>query len=303
MLQWLNTLGKKADHPMYNVEAARRILDDLPEDDAKALEQISENLETIAATPDFALADRIAVVKLVDEAGQVRAAALLKRFLRDAKLKEIERRTLWQGLTDFWTNVAAACRSCVNAIDHAGKPGMPPHPEHHLLVARTLRALATEGKLLQMRYLKIPPRIWEALAALYAAAEKENYVGDVIKAYPTDLLPTNVRQEFLRLLMMDVAAPDTEPLVELELSARVVGRMAAGFTLHTAPDESCPFCFDLAHPGRPSRRRPDAKESPALRHFGVGRSGAELQESSIVTPRTLRSPRSASATIFPLRRR
>jgi hypothetical protein len=278
MLQWLNTLGKKADHPMYNVEAARRILEDLPEDDTKALEQISENLETVAATPDFALADRIAVIKLVDETGQLRAAALLKRFLREAKLKEIERRTLWQLLTDFWTNVAAACRSCVNEIEQARKPGMPPHPEHHLLVARALRALATEGKLLQMRYLKIPPRIWAGLAALYAGAEKENYVADVIKAYPADLLPTNVRQEFLRLLMMDVAAPDSERLVELELSARVVGRMAAGFALHAAPDEGCPFCFDLAHPGRPMRRTADARESPTLRYFGVGRSGAELKE-------------------------
>ena len=278
MLQWLNTLGKKADHPMYNVEAARRILEDLPEDDAKALEQISENLETIAATPDFALADRIAVVKLVDEKGQVRAAALLKRFLRETKLKEIERRTLWQGLTEFWTNVSAACRSCVNEIEQGGKPGMPPHPEHHLLVARALRALAAEGKLLHMRYRKIPPRVWEELAALYAGAETQNYVADVIKAYPTDLLPTNVRQEFLRLLMTDIAAPDTEPLVELELAARVVGRMAAGFALHTTPDKSCPFCFDLARPGRPWRRRADTSESPTLRYFGVGRSGAELQE-------------------------
>jgi len=278
MLQWLNTLGKKADHPMYNVEAARRILDDLPEDDAKALEQISENLETITATPDFALADRIAVVKLVDEAGQVKEAGLLKRYLRSAALKEIERRTVWQGLTDFRKNVSAAYRLCLNEIDQAGKPGAPPHPEHHLLVARALRALACEGKLLQTRYLPVQPRIWQELAALYAGAEKEHYVGDVIKAYPTDLLPTNVRQEFLRLLMMDVAAPDSQPLAEQELSARVVARMAAGFALHETPDEGCPCCFDLAQPERPARRGPDTKESATLRYFGVGRAGGELQE-------------------------
>ena len=278
MVQWLSGLGKKADHPMYNVEAAQRILGDLPPDEARALDQISENLETIVATPGFPLSDRIAVIKLVDETGQVKAAALLKRFLRENKLKEFERRTLWQGLTDFWTNVAAAYRSCVNEIDQARKPGAPPHPEHHVLVARALRALATEGKLLQMRYLQIRQRIWDELVALYASAEKENYVGDVIKAYPADLLPTNVRQEFLRLLMMDVAAPDSEPIVELELSARIVGRMAAGFALHPAPDESCPFCIDLAQPGRPWRRRPDDRESPTMRYFGVGRSGAELQE-------------------------
>jgi len=278
MLEWLNTISKRSDHPMYNVEAARHILGEMPEDDAKALEEITENLETVAAAPDFALADRIAVVKLVDETGQVRANALLKRVLRDTKLKEIERRVIWQKLTEFWLNVTVAYRTCVNEIEKRRKPGAPQHPEHHLLVARALRALGVEGKLLYMRYLKIRPRIWKELASLYTSAEQENFVADVIKAYPTDLLPTNVRQEILRLLMMDVTAPDTTPLVELELSTRVVGRMAAGFVLHTTPDESCPFYFDLAQPGRPRRRRPDTKESPTLRYFGVGRAGTELQE-------------------------
>ncbi len=278
MLEWLNTISKRSDHPMYNVEAARHILGEMPEDDAKALEEITENLETVAAAPDFALADRIAVVKLVDETGQVRANALLKRVLRDTKLKEIERRFIWQELTEFWLNVTVAYRTCVNEIEKRRKPGAPQHPEHHLLVARALRALGVEGKLLYMRYLKIRPRIWKELAALYTSAEQENFVADVIKAYPTDLLPTNVRQEILRLLMMDVTAPDTTPLVELELSTRVVGRMAAGFVLHTTPDESCPFYFDLAQPGQPRRRGPDTKESPTLRYFGVGRAGTELQE-------------------------
>jgi len=278
MVQWLSSLGKKADHPMHSVEAAQGILADLPPDDKKALDEISENLETVVATPDFPVADLIGVIKLLDETGQVRADALLKRFLREARLKEFERRTLWQGLVDFWMNVAAAYRACVNEIDHSRKPGAATYPDHHLLVARAMRALATEGKMLQMRYVQIRQRIWEELATLYASAERENYLGNVIKAYPNDLLPTNVRQEFLRLLMMDVAAPDSEPLAELELSARIVGRMAAGFALHVAPEKSCPFCFDLAHPGRPWRRRPDTTESPTLRYFGVGRAGAELQE-------------------------
>lgn len=278
MLQWLSSLGKKADHLMYNVEEAQRLLGDLSEDDSKALEEISAYLETITATPDFPLADRIGVLKLVDETGQPLVAAALDLFLRNTTLKEFERRALWQGLTDFWKNVSAAYRLCLQEIAQATKPGVPPHPEQHLLIARTLRALTAEGKLLQMRYLPVRPRIWEELAALYADAEKGNYVGEVIKAYPTDLLPTNVRQEFLRLPMMDVTAPDSESLAELELSARVVARIAAGFALHATPEKDCPFCFDLAQPGRPTRRTPDTKESPSLRYFGVGRAGGEIQE-------------------------
>lgn len=277
MLQWLSALGKKADHPMYNVEEAQRLLGYLAEDDSKALEEVSAYLETITGTPDFTLADRIGVVKLVDETGQLRQAAALKLFL-STKLKEFERRTLWQALVDFWRNVSAAYRLCLQEIEQARKPGTPRHPDHHLLIARTLRALTNEGKMLQMWYLPIRPRIWEELAALYTDAEREDYLGDVIKPYPNDLLPTNVRQEFLRLLMMDVAAPDSESLAELELSARIVARMAAGFVLHATPEQDSPFCFDLAHPGRPWRRTSGVKESPTLRYFGVGRAGEELQE-------------------------
>ncbi|MDH3287003.1 MAG: hypothetical protein OEP48_04645 [Betaproteobacteria bacterium] len=278
MLQWLSSLGKKADHPMYNVEEARRLLGGVSADDSKALEEISSYLEGITATPDFPLADRIGVLKLVDETGQPLAGAALNLFMRSTTLKEFERRALWQQLTDFSRSVSAAYRLCLQEIAQARKPDAPAHPEHHLLIARTLRALAAEGKMLQMRYLPVRPRVWEELAALYADAENEHYVGEIIKAYPTDLLPTNVRQEFLRLLMMDVAAPNSQSLGELELSARVVARMAAGFALHATPEKGCPFCFDLAHPGRPSRHTPDAKESPTLRYFGVGRSGGEMRE-------------------------
>ena len=278
MLQWLSGLGKKADHPMYNVEEAQRLLGYLDADDGKALEEISSYLEGIAATPDFAPADRLGVVKVVDETGQARQLAVLKLFLRGTTLKEFERRTLWQALVDFWKNVSAAYRLCLQEMEQARKPGTPPHPDHHLLTVRTLRALTAEGKMLQMRYLPIRPRIWEEMASLYADAEREHYLGQPIKAYPNEVLPTNVRQEFVRLLMMDVAAPESEPLVELELSARVVARLAAGFALQEAPDQNCPFCFDLAQPGRPQRRTRDAAESPTLRYFGVGRAGEEMQE-------------------------
>ena len=30
MLNWLSDIGKKTDHPMYNVEAAAKLLADLP---------------------------------------------------------------------------------------------------------------------------------------------------------------------------------------------------------------------------------------------------------------------------------
>jgi hypothetical protein len=277
MLEWLS-VGKKADHPMYNVEEARRLLAELPPDNGKAVEEISASLETVAATPGFPLSDRIGVIKLLDETGQKREAAALSDFLRSTKIKEFERLHLWQVLVEYWERLSSAYRVCLKEIAQATKPGGPPHPERALLVVRALRALANEGKMLHLRYLPVKPRIWQELAELYSQAEKEQIVAEVIKAYPTDLLPTNARQEFLRLLMMDAVGPESERMLERERSARVVARGGSGCASHAQAEEGCNFCFDLARPDRPVRRPADVSANATLRCFGVGRSGAAIQE-------------------------
>jgi len=278
MLQWLSSLGNKVDHPMYNVEEARKLLAGLPPDGGKALEEISSWLEGVSATPGFPLADRIGVVKLLDETAQKHEAAVLTDFLRNDKLKEFERLKLWKALLAYWELLSGAYRLCLQELAKAGKPGGPPHPERTILVARALRALANEGKILHLRYLPVKPRIWQELAGLYAQAEKDQVLAEVIKPYPADIFPTNVRQEFLRLLMMDAAVPEGEQLLEIELSARVVARMASGFVIQAQRGEGCHFCFDLARPDRPVRYSAELPASATLRHFGVGRAAAAIQE-------------------------
>ena len=118
MLKWLSDIGKKADHPMHNVEAAAKLLSDLPPDHGKALEEITSSLETVSATPAFPLADRIGVLKLLDETGQKREAAALAEFLRNDKLNEFHRRQLWQAMVDFWEHVSAAYRVCLEELGH-----------------------------------------------------------------------------------------------------------------------------------------------------------------------------------------
>ncbi|HEY7743067.1 MAG TPA: hypothetical protein VIA19_08475, partial [Burkholderiales bacterium] len=172
MLNWLSDIGRKADHPMYNVEAAAKLLSDLPADTAKALEEIISSLETVTATPAFPLAERIGVLKLLDETGQKREAAALADFLRNDKLNEFHRRQLWQMMVDFWEHVSNAYRVCLEEIARDAKPGEPAHPERTLLLVRALRALTCEGKALLLRYQPVKPRIWQDLAHFFSEAEK-----------------------------------------------------------------------------------------------------------------------------------
>ncbi|MGH8621215.1 MAG: hypothetical protein ACRET3_03675 [Burkholderiales bacterium] len=278
MLKWLSDIGKRADHPMYNVEAAAKLLADLPPEPGKAIEEIISSLETVAATPGFPLSDRIGVLKLLDETGQKREAAALAEILRNDKLKEFERRQLWQALVDFWEHVSAAYRVCIEEIAQETKPGEAAHPERTLLLARALRALGNEAKTLLLRYLPVRPRIWQDLAQIFARAEQEHIVAELVKAYEGDPLHTNARQEFLRLPMMVAAYPESERMLEIELLARIIGRLAGGFALRAQPDAECNFHFDLAHPAGPVRHAPGAPASATMRCFGAGQARVVLQE-------------------------
>ncbi|MGH8634505.1 MAG: hypothetical protein ACRET7_10285 [Burkholderiales bacterium] len=278
MLNWLSDIGKKTDHPMYNVEAAAKLLADLPPEHGKAIEEITSSLETVAATPGFPHSDRIGVIKLLDETGQKREAAALSEFMHSDKIKEFERRQLWQAIVDFWEHVSSAYRVCLQEIAEAAKPGEAKHPERTLLLVRALRALANEGKTLQLRYLPVKPRIWQELAQVYGQAETEHAVAELAKAYATDVLHTNARQEFLRLPMMIAAYPESERMLEMELSARIISRLAGGFALHAQPDAECNFYCDLAQPAAPARRKPDTPASATMRYFGAAQARVVIQE-------------------------
>jgi hypothetical protein len=277
MLKWLTEIGKKADHPMYNVEEARRLLRDLPADPSKALEELSSWLESVAAAEGYAPAQRIGVVKLLDETAQERAPVVLGQFLHPAQLKEFDRLGLWQALVGFWEHLCTAYRRCLQDIARPAEAAGD-HPEGALLLARALRALASETKVLHLRYLPVPPRIWTALAELYALSEQARVEEAVSKAYAADAAPTTPRREFLKALMLEAACPQSEPPAAVELCSRIIARFASGFILQREPAPGCHFCFDLAHPGPPVRHSPKIAARDSLRYFGAGKAAAALQD-------------------------
>lgn len=269
---------KRPDHAMYDVEAAQKLLDDLPGDHGKALAEIASWLETVGRTEGFDPDVRIGVIKLLDETGQKRASLVLSVFLGDAVLKEFDRLQLWQALAGFWEQLASGYRVCLKEIESGRKPGDEPHPERALIVLRALRALAQEAKILHLRYLPVAPRVWQDLSELYARSEDGHFAAKPIKVYANDPLPTTARQEFLRELMLDASLPESELPREIELASRVIARLGGGFLLHTAPGEGCNLCFDLMHPGRPIHHTPETPAGTSMRYFGPGLMEAAIRE-------------------------
>jgi len=60
--------------------------------------------------------------------------------------------------------------------------------------------------------------------------------------------------------------------------ARIISRLAGGFTLHAQPDADCNFHLDLAQPAAPARNTPGAPAAATLRYFGAAQARVVIKE-------------------------
>lgn len=278
MLDWLNNLGQKPDHPMHSIEEAERLLSGLAEDPLKALEEVSSWLATITSAAGFRLATRIAVVKLVDETGQPFEPGLNRLYLTERTLKEFERLQLWQAMLQFWERLADAYRRCFDEMQRDPVLLRAQQDELPLLIVRMLRALAGQAKVRRLRYLPVHEQLWQALFDLYRLSEDARCDNRRVTAYAGEPLPTTARVELVRALILDIARPESMPPQQTELAARIAARYADAFLFKAAPETGCNWYVDLAQPRPPEHATGVATLHPTVRFFGAGVVLVKIQE-------------------------
>ncbi len=278
MLEWLTNLAPKPDHPMHSIEEADRLLSGLPEDPLKALEEATSWLTTLTNASGFRLATRIGVVKLVDETGRPFEPELNRLYLTSRALKEFERLQLWQAALQFWERLEHAYRLCLDEMQREPELLGAHQEELPLLIVRTLRALASQAKVLRLRYLPVREPLWQALFDLYRRSEDACCDNQRVTAYAGETLQTTARRELLRALMLDIARPESMPPPQTELAARVAARYADAFLFKPAPETGCNWYVDLALPRPPEHATGIAALQRTTRFFGVGAAIVKIQE-------------------------
>ena len=278
MLDWLNNLGQKPDHPMYNIEEADRLLSGLPEDPLKALEEITSWLATITSAAGFELATRIAVLNLVDETGQPFEPELNRLYLTSRTLTEFERLQRWQAALQFWERLAQAYRACFDEIRRDPRLLRAHQDQLPLLIVRMMGAHASHAKVLRLRFLQVPEHTWQTMFDLYRTSEDARCDNQRVTAYAGDTLQTTARHELLRALMLDTASPESMLPQQTELAARIAARFADAFLFKSKPEAGCNWYVDLAQPHRPELATGIATLQPTARFFGAGVVIAKIQE-------------------------
>ena len=156
MLDWL-TRGRKTDHPMHSVEEARMLLADLPRDPLQALQEPTSWLTTFTAATDVRLPLRIAITRLIDEAGQP-FAQKISEPLTWPSVKEFTRNQYWKAVLAYWRAASDAYTACLDQLESDSKrAGLAPQ-DLAVLHVRVMRALNEQDKLLHLRYEPVSER-------------------------------------------------------------------------------------------------------------------------------------------------
>ena len=255
----ISLFGGKADHPMANPKEARRILDALPAQEAKALEELANWHESVSSAAGLKPAERLQLTGALDDAAQPRLRKLSRDYLAAARPSRYQENLLWTQLHEYWRQAGLAWARSVDACLQA-------NDARSLAVAavRTLRALAQQIKWQHLRYGPIDPAVWGVINKVFNAAEARGVA--------------DARLEFLKAAMFSASSPDGLLPAEIELAERVMGELAAGFAIAAAPARELLYWTDLAQPMAPVRMARPPKPAPTLRHFGPGTALARLQQ-------------------------
>ena len=274
VINWLG--GSKVDHPMADARQARRIIDELPANDAaKALQEIIEWLDSLTRTEGFKLDLRFENVALLDAAAKTPVRRLSQEYLSTPRQQKFHENRLWNAVFGFWQQLTDAYILCLDQHDSGASGATAIRKSLPVIVARALRALTLQLKWRLLRYGPVESRVWAELARLYQNSERKGFTGSVIAVYPGAHGESTVKREFLKAMMFSASSPEgLSPLCQ-EIAERAVAHFADAFRLSTRP-EGCTHCFDLAVPKAPVRLFKGVAPTATLRFFGAGEGFAGL---------------------------
>jgi len=271
--------GEKPDHPMYDLAEAKRLLGELPKEDAKkSLEEITFWLDSIKDAAGFTPELRIATILLLDQAGQPRQTEMLQRYLSAPHLRDFQGLHLWQIIHTYTQTLSAAYAASIHEYQQAEKKPREFREQMPLVCVRQLRAASEQMKLELIRYIEIDPAVWQQLCVCYRLAESDQCAESMVFAYPGHVIHTSPQRELLHALLLYISSPGTLAADQIEVSYRIAGRFTSFFDLKTTADADCPYQFDLSTNAPPHRTESDLPVTPNTRFFGAARALPALKK-------------------------
>ena len=280
MLRKIRGIGRlftpQSEHPLADPRESRKILGELPKDDAfRGLDEIAGWLESVNGVDEFPATRLFEVTQELEKLAHPHLKRLSREYLVSVSMSRPDEKRLWSINHGFWTLLAASYERCLGAVGDHPKSGGLAKTVLPLLCSRLIGALGSMLKWQQFHYGPTPDEVWRRLGLALLAAEAAGGDGKSVPALARGGM-TSPMLEYQKVMILRVASLDAMLPVEIEIAERFVAHFLSGFifTRDALPDSV--YWADLALPQPPLRlaQMPESA-TPTLRFLkpGTAQSG------------------------------
>lgn len=250
MLKTVTSLGglfaQKSDHPLADARGLRKIISELPRDNAfKALDEVAGWLESLAGVDEFPADRRYEVVLQLEEAAQPHLRRLAREYFQTARLSRSEEKRLWSINYGFSTLLAAAYECCLLKNNDKAPAG---ELSRTLLPALTVRLIAALGRMLKWEQFHYGPScnsLWQRLGQALLAAEGADMASKPV-AVPGRSGMTSPVLEYEKVMVFQAASLDSLLPLEIEIAEAMISHFLPGFVFGNRALVDSVYWSDLA---------------------------------------------------------
>jgi len=233
---------KLPDHPVATEADAREMVESLPRHDpAAALAEITACVLSINEDASFSPARRARVLMELDVAAHQFWRPLGEEFLA---LEGVPREgrdgdpRILHAFQESAAEFAAGFAQCVTAQALAAR-----WIKTNRVAVMLRRARWLTRKMILSRMLHLPgaDERWTELNDLYRLAAECDLFRNVAAVFPGNPRTSSVKQEYVRMLLLDIIRPDRMLGRDMELAYRLIGRIASSVQLETTPIEGAQY--------------------------------------------------------------
>lgn len=259
-------ISQKSDHPLADPRGLRRVVAELPADNAfKALDEVAGWLESLLATDECPLERSYEAAVQLEDAVQYHLRRLSLEYLHSPRLARSNEQRLWSINYGFWTLLVAIYERCLLAIE-AGQAEVL-RPQLPNLAARLIAALRATLKWEQFRYGPSPAVIWLRMGKALEVAAAGGVAAKRVALGPA-LGVSSAEQEYLKAVIFQAASMDSLMPAEIELAERLIAHFLPGCVFGPEAQEDSVYWVDLKLAQPPLRlARMPAQAAASQRFF------------------------------------
>ena len=249
-------LGKNKNEGVYDLKSATVMMNELPESDIlQAQIEIIKALQQINSNPRTNIKERFKTIPYLDEKARTLQNHLVAIYQGKLLDDDASPSQVLPSLLAFWNEMGDGYRLCIKQASASLPRGL--EKELPLFTLRGLMYFAEQARWSYLRYLELDSRTWRNLNRLYLFAEQKGFATQPLQPYPNAEI-TDIRREFIQLLMLSLAVPEKLQSAQIELVTQWLKRWASRVDLEVQikPNRQL-FAINIAGSTPPKRLRRD----------------------------------------------